>query len=121
MFRKHLPHKRRLERFEADFWAKFERQFQVDAEAKRLLDEQLAHLRSQMAGALADYRRAARIGRDAAFEAARTYRTKFGAFPDSDKQDRKRPRRRPPGSAPAPVKPRPKPTPLMDGAEAPIE
>jgi hypothetical protein len=121
MFRKHLPNKRRFERLEADFWATFERRFQVDADAKRRLDEQLARLRSEMAFALADYRRAVRIGRDAAFEAARAYRTKFGGFPDSDKQEGKRPRRKPPGSAAAPVKPRPKPTPLMDGAEAPIE
>lgn len=34
---------------------------------------------------------------------------------------KKRPRRRPPGSAAAPVKPKPKPTPLMDGAEAPLD
>ena len=33
----------------------------------------------------------------------------------------RRPRRKPPGGEPLPVKPRPKPTPLMDGAEAPIE
>jgi len=48
----------------------------------------------------------------------RPYRT-------SPKPDRpsgkKRPRRRPPGTAPAPVKPKPKPTPLMDGAEAPVD
>ena len=34
---------------------------------------------------------------------------------------KKRPRRKPPGTASAPVKPRPKPKPLVDGAEAPIE
>jgi hypothetical protein len=34
---------------------------------------------------------------------------------------KKRPRRKPPGTASVPVKPRPKPKPLMDGAEAPIE
>ncbi len=34
---------------------------------------------------------------------------------------RRRPRRRPPGGEPTPVKPRPNPTPLVDGAEAPIE
>jgi hypothetical protein len=34
---------------------------------------------------------------------------------------RRRPRRKPPGGEPAPVKPRPNPTPLVDGAEAPIE
>ena len=34
---------------------------------------------------------------------------------------RRRPPRKPRGTEPAPVKPRPKPTPLMDGAEAPIE
>ena len=34
---------------------------------------------------------------------------------------KKRPRRKPPGSAAAPVKPRPKPKPLKDGAEAPID
>jgi hypothetical protein len=43
----------------------------------------------------------------------------------SPKPDRpsgkKRPRRKPPGSAAAPVKPKPKPKPLKDGAEAPID
>jgi hypothetical protein len=43
----------------------------------------------------------------------------------SPKPDRpsgkKRPRRRPPGSAAAPVKPKPKPKPLVDGAEAPLD
>jgi hypothetical protein len=34
---------------------------------------------------------------------------------------KKRPRRKPPGTASAPVTPRPKPKPLVDGAEAPIE
>lgn len=34
---------------------------------------------------------------------------------------KKRPRRKPPGSAAAPVKPKPKPTPLKDGAEAPVD
>ena len=34
---------------------------------------------------------------------------------------KKRPRRRPPGSAAAPVRPKPKPKPLKDGAEAPID
>jgi hypothetical protein len=34
---------------------------------------------------------------------------------------KKKPRRRPPGTAAAPVKPRPKPMPLVDGAEAPID
>lgn len=34
---------------------------------------------------------------------------------------KRRPRRKPPGAATAPVKPKPKPTPLMDGAEAPVE
>ena len=45
--------------------------------------------------------------------------------PTRPKPDRplgkKRPRRRPPGTAAAPVKPKPKPTPLMDGAEAPVD
>src|SRR6185503_20279247 len=45
--------------------------------------------------------------------------------PTPPKPDRpsgkKRPRRRPPGTAAAPVKPKPKPTPLVDGAEAPVE
>ena len=34
---------------------------------------------------------------------------------------KKRPRRKPPGTASAPVRPGPKPKPLVDGAEAPIE
>src|SRR5690348_1770118 len=34
---------------------------------------------------------------------------------------KKRPRRKPPGSATAPVKPKPKPKPLKDGAEAPVD
>ena len=34
---------------------------------------------------------------------------------------KKRPRRKPPGSAAAPVKPKPKPKPLKDGAEAPVD
>jgi hypothetical protein len=34
---------------------------------------------------------------------------------------KKRPRKRPPAGETAPVRPRPKPTPLMDGAEAPVE
>ena len=34
---------------------------------------------------------------------------------------KKKPRRKPPGTAAAPVKPRPKPMPLVDGAEAPID
>ena len=34
---------------------------------------------------------------------------------------KKRPRRKPQGSAAAPVEPRPKPKPLKDGAEAPID
>ena len=121
MFRNHLPHKRKYERIQERFWATFERQFGLDGDAKQKLDAELAELRSQMAFALAEYRRAVRIGRVEAFEAARAYRTKFGAWPDSDKLDRKRPRRRPPGGEPVPVEPRPKPTPLMDGAEAPIE
>jgi hypothetical protein len=121
MFGNHQPHKRKLDRIEKQFWDVFERQFKVNDQAKRALDTELARLRSEMAFALAEYRKAVRVGRDAAFEAARHYRTKFGAFPDSDKNGRKRPRRRPPGSAPAPVKPRPNPTPLVDGAEAPIE
>ena len=40
---------------------------------------------------------------------------------DRSSSKRKRPPRKPRGSVPAPVKPSPKPTPLMDGAEAPIE
>jgi hypothetical protein len=55
---------------------------------------------------------------ETAVNADRDDRTARRAKPVSKK---KRPRRRPPGSATAPVKPKPKPTPLKDGAEAPVE
>ena len=49
-------------------------------------------------------------------------RNRYGARPKPDRPSgKKRPRRKPPGSAAAPVKPKPKPTPLKDGAEAPVE
>jgi len=48
----------------------------------------------------------------------RAVRTARKAKPASKK---KRPQRKPPGSATAPVKPKPKPKPLKDGAEAPVD
>jgi hypothetical protein len=41
--------------------------------------------------------------------------------PKHSSPKRRRPRRRRPGGEPAPVKPRPNPTPLVDGAEAPLD
>ena len=90
------------------------------AELKRLRterDERLARIRAELDAARAEYEKAIEQGLDA-MEAARKYRDRFGAWPEPK---RRRPRRGWEGGEPAPVKPRPKPTPLVDGAEAPIE
>ena len=86
---------------------------------RRELDERMARLRAEMQAAREEFARAVEQGVPP-MQAARKYRDKFGAWPDP--MLRRKPRRRGfDGGEPAPVKPRPKPTPLVDGAEVPIE
>ena len=112
--------KRQLELVRDRFWGAFERQIADNAGTRRV-NAEFVKLRSDLAFAQADYRRAIARDRAAAVEAARGHRTRSGGSPESEKLDRRRPRRRPPGGEPAPAEPRPNPTPLAGGAEAPIE
>lgn len=78
---------------------------------------EIEQLRKEMDALRREFERAAQG--IPALNAARRYRERFGDWPSS-----RRRRPRPDdfeGGEPVPVKPRPKPTPLMDGAEAPID
>jgi hypothetical protein len=97
-------------------------------EHARRIQEELEHALGQMRAAM--NRAQADMDREAAeFEAmmAEARRQLRGSrdWTRADDWIRRPKRRRPPtkpaGGEPAPVKPRPKPTPLVDGAEAPIE
>jgi hypothetical protein len=83
---------------------------------RKAFDERMAKLRAEMKAAREEFARA--VGAEA-LNIARKYRERFGEWPTL--KGRKRPRRGLEGGEPVPVKPRPKPTPLVDGAEAPIE
>lgn len=99
------PYRPRIERGQSDF-----------ERARGQFEERMGRLRAEMEAALAEFERALERGIDS-LGAARDYRDRFGGWP----QRKWRPRRRPPGGEPAAVKPRPNPTPLVDGAEAPID
>ena len=86
---------------------------------RRELDQRMATLRAEMQAAREEFARAVEQGVPA-IKAAQKYRDKFGAWPDL-MPGKKRRRRGFDGGEPAPVQPRPKPTPLVDGAEAPLE
>ena len=111
--------KRDFDRMHARHRAEIERQRAELERARKELDERMARLRAEMEPARQEFERMAGQGVEA-LNAARKFRERFGEWPQL-KGRKRRPRRRPPGSEPAPVKPRPKPTPLVDGAEAPIE
>ena len=83
---------------------------------RKQIDEQVDRLRAEMQAVRDKFERTEGIE---SLNLAREYRERFGAWPHS-KRHKRRPRDFD-GGEPAPVKPRPKPTPLMDGAEAPIE
>jgi hypothetical protein len=100
----------------------------------RLLNEEMKRIQQQMQPAIelmkeemervgAELQRAMKEFHQRSAEAGGYCDAEFKPVPVSRKAKppKKRPRRKPPGSASAPVKPRPKPTPLMDGAEAPVE
>ena len=80
------------------------------------LDERMAKVRAEMEAAREEFARATGVD---ALNLARKYRDRFGEWPVLKR--RKRRRGGFDGGEPVPVKPRPKPTPLVDGAEAPIE
>lgn len=111
--------RREFERMRTRHEVEIEKQ-RKDLEQKRKeLDERMERLRAEMAAAQEEFEQAIGRGIDA-LNAARKYRDRFGAWPE------RRRRRRPPrdglqGGEPVPVKPPPKPTPLVDGAEAPLE
>lgn len=83
---------------------------------RKALDERMAKLRAEMEVAREEFACAAGVE---ALNLARKYRDRFGEWPVL--KGRKRRRRGFDGGEPVPVRPRPKPTPLVDGAEAPIE
>jgi hypothetical protein len=95
-----------------------ERQRMEVERVRRELDAMMARLRAEMQAALEEFDRALERAADP-LPAARTYRDRCGAWPL--RKPNRRPRRGSEGGEPIPVKPRPKPTPLVDGAEAPIE
>ena len=86
-------------------------------EGERKEREDMARLRADMDAAREEFARAVGVE---ALNKARKYRDRFGEWPTLRGRKR-RPRRGLEGGEPVPVKPRPKPTPLVDGAEAPIE
>jgi hypothetical protein len=77
-------------------------------------ESDLERMRIEMAAAQEEFVRAVEQGAEP-LRAAMKYRDKFGSWP------KPRGRRKPGGGEFAPVRPRPKPTPLVDGAEAPID
>lgn len=108
-----------FERMVARHAAAIEEQRSELAHRRRELEAGMERLRSEMATAREAFERAIENGGDA-FRAARKYCERFGAWPPRKPRNGRRGRGMD-GGDPAPVKPRPKPTPLMDGAEAPIE
>ena len=89
------------------------------ARVQRELSDSLEQLRAEVSAARSEFERAIRRGRDP-LPAARKYRDAWGAWPNVAPR-RRRPPRGLDGGEPLPVEPRPKPTPLMGGAEAPID
>jgi predicted nuclease with TOPRIM domain len=108
--------RREFDRMTARHRAEIERQRAELQRERKALDERMARLRAEMEAARDEFARAAGVE---ALSLARKYRDRFGEWPVL--KGRRRRRRGFDGGEPAPVKPRPKPTPLVDGAEAPIE
>lgn len=110
--------KSEFERMRARHQMEIDRQLK-EVEARKELDERMAALRAGMEAAREEFEQAVGKGVEA-LTAARKYRDKFGVWPEL-KGRKRRPRGGFDGGEPVPVMPRPKPTPLVDGAEAPIE
>lgn len=104
---------RMLARRQADI----DQQLEDLVDVRKQLDQRMAHLRAEMDVARLEFERAIARGAEP-LKAAGKYRDRFGSWPEFKR--RKRPPRGP-DIEPAPVNPRPKPTPLVGGAEAPIE
>jgi hypothetical protein len=83
------------------------------------LDDRLERMRAEMNAVRDEIERAVRRGVDP-FPAARTYRDRWGLWPEVSRRKR-RPWRGFEGGDPLPVEPCPKPQPLIGGAEAPID
>jgi hypothetical protein len=95
-------------------------------EMKRIQEQiqpAMESLKGEMERARAEFRRAIQNRQGQTADRSDRFDTRFKpvASRGANSPPKKRPPRKPPGSATAPVKPRPKPTPLMDGAEAPVE
>ena len=109
--------RREFDRMTAKHRAEIERQRAELQRERKALDERMAKLRAEMEAAREEFARAVGVE---ALNAARKYRDRFGEWPTFNGR-KPRSRRGFEGGEPVPVKPRPKPTPLVDGAEAPIE